>query len=75
MGEFNYVNRTYGLSLKRGSRCIYTGDGRPREGTVTSTDGAYINIRFDDAPRKVAGPFHPTWEMQHNLLPPPPVLP
>lgn len=65
MSAFDYINRNYGLSLRRGSRCVYTGDGRRREGTVASADGAYINIRFDDAPKKVAGPFHPTWELEY----------
>lgn len=66
MRSFDYINSTYGLSIKRGSRVTYTGDGRSRHGTVTSADGAHINVRFDDAPRKTVGPLHPTWEMQHE---------
>jgi hypothetical protein len=60
---FAYINRAYGLTLKRGSRVEYTGDPQPKRGAVTSADGQYINVRFDgDA--KPRGPFHPTWEMR-----------
>lgn len=66
MSDFDYINRTYGLSLKRGARVEYSGnDSRnPKRGTVMKSDGAYIYVRFDDAPNKVVGPFHPTWEMR-----------
>ena len=66
MADFGYINRTYGLSLKRGTRCTYTGGGLPRTGVVTSADGSHIRVRFDDAPHTVAGPFHPTWEMHYG---------
>ena len=64
IGAFDYVNRAYGLSLKRGSRVEYTANpSAPQQGTVTSASGQYINVRFDgDA--KARGPFHPTWEMR-----------
>lgn len=67
MGEFDYINRTYGLSLRQGTRCVYTGhrDGKPRYGTVAEADGQYIRVRFDDAHGIAAGPFHPTWEMTY----------
>ncbi len=61
MSEFDYINRTYGLSLKRGTPCIYG----ERPGRVVGSLGAHINIRFDDAPTKTVGPFHPTWEMRY----------
>lgn len=64
MSQFDYINRTYGLSLKRGSRCSYRG----RPGTVVSSLGAHLNVRFDDDPDRSQGPFHPTWEM---VYPPP----
>jgi hypothetical protein len=65
MSDFDYINRTYGLSLKRGSRIEYTGNPRSpaKLGSVTSADGHYINIRFDGEP-KATGPFHPTWELR-----------
>lgn len=65
MSGFDYVNHTYGLRLKRGTRCIYTGDGLPRLGAVTSSNGSHIRVRFDDDPNRTAGPFHPTWEMEY----------
>lgn len=67
MSEFDYINKHYGLSIKRGSRVEYTGSaGRePRVGSVTSSDGAHIHIRFDDSPKGPVGPFHPTWEMRY----------
>jgi hypothetical protein len=63
--QFGYVNRAYGLSVRRGSRVEYTGDPRgPKQGSVTSGQGQYINIRFDgDA--NPTGPFHPTWELRY----------
>jgi len=65
MGRFDYINRTYGLSLRRGSRIEYSGDkSGPRLGSVTSAAGQYINVRFDDT-GSTAGPFHPTWSMRH----------
>lgn len=63
--SFAYVNDTYGLHLKRGTRCVYTGGKEPRPGVVISAAGSHINIRFNDAPQRVVGPFHPTWEMQY----------
>ena len=64
MSNFEYVNLAYGLSLKRGSRVEYTGDkDGPKLGSVTSTNGAHIFVRFD-GDVKPTGPFHPTWEMR-----------
>lgn len=64
MNEFRYINDMYGLSLKRGARVEYTGDPLgPKRGSVTSADGAHINVRFD-GDKKPRGPFHPTWEMR-----------
>ena len=67
--SFAYVNDAYGLRLKRGTRCVYTGGSTPRHGTVVSAAGAHINVRFDDAPKRVVGPFHPTWEMTYPNSP------
>lgn len=72
MGEdqFDYINRTYGLNIKAGTRCVYTGDkgGKPRTGKVSHADPVdrhYIRICFDSVPGIAAGPFHPTWELQY----------
>lgn len=63
--SFDYINSTYGLSLKRGSRVEYAGDkdAGPKLGKVTAALGAYIQVRFDGE-TSPAGPFHPTWEMR-----------
>lgn len=42
MSGFDYIKRTYGLAVKRGTRVRYTGGKEPRLGTVTRADGAYI---------------------------------
>lgn len=59
---FTYINKTYGLSIGRGTRVTYTGDKKPWKGRVTSTRGAHIMILFD-GDKRARGPFHPTWEL------------
>lgn len=63
--SFDYINRSYGLNIRRGTRVRYTGGNAPRFGTVTEADGQYIDIRFDGAVGE-AGPFHPTWELEYD---------
>lgn len=65
MSDFTYINRTYGLNIRRGTRVRYTGGDKPRLGTVTEADGAHIDIRFDGAVGD-AGPFHPTWKLEYE---------
>lgn len=67
MSQFDYINKHYGLNIRKGTRLEYTGDPRnpSRLGTVASAAGAHINVKFDDDPSKVVGPFHPTWEMRY----------
>lgn len=67
MTAFDYINKHYGLNVKRGSRVEYTGSPArtPRHGTVVSSSGSHIHIRFDDEPGRVAGPFHPTSELRY----------
>lgn len=74
MSAFDYINRTYGLSLKRGTRCEYTGNPDPnkpvpRQGSVTRADGAHIYIKFD-GDKKSRGPFHPKWELRYLTIEP-----
>lgn len=64
MSSFDYINRTYGLTLKRGSRVEYTGSKTgPKQGTVTKAADGRVNILFDGETASV-GPFHPTWELR-----------
>jgi hypothetical protein len=67
MSGFDYINRTYGLSVKRGTRVRYTGSHAAkalggRYGTVTSADGQYLMIQLDGT--KASLPYHPTWELE-----------
>lgn len=67
MSQFDYINRTYDLSVKRGTRVRYTGSRAAKsvgglDGTVTSADGQYLMIRLDGA--KSSLPYHPTWELE-----------
>ena len=67
MSAFDYINRTYGLSVKGGTRVRYTGSRAAKsvgglEGTVTGVESAYLLIRLDGA--KSSQPYHPTWELE-----------
>lgn len=65
--DFDYINRTYGLSVQRGTRVRYTGSEAAKNlggrlGTVVGADGAYLIVRLDGA--KLSGRYHPTWEIE-----------
>lgn len=66
--EFDYINRTYGLSIERGTPVVFEGD---RPGTVTRGSGQYIYILFKGDKRE-RGPFHPTWMMEYPAQEPTP---
>ena len=55
--SLDYVNRYYGLDVKRGQRVIVDG----RDGVVTCGDGQYLRVRFDGAKHSVR--VHPTWRV------------
>lgn len=62
--HFQQLSDAYGIPAKRGARVRYSfGLDGPRIGTVVSSDGQYIRIRFESNPDRIEGPFHPTWEM------------
>lgn len=62
--DFSYVNRTYGVNYRRGTRIEFTGYGeRPLRGVIASSAGHRVNIRFDGE-QQIVGPFHPTWELR-----------
>jgi len=52
--SFEYVNKTYGLSVKRGDRVSLPGS---LFGRITSATH-YLNVRIDG--RKFSVPYHPT---------------
>lgn len=57
------VRKLYGVPAKRGGRVIYTGSGKPEYGSITSADGAHLNIRLDGMKHTMS--FHPTWELEY----------
>ncbi len=65
--SFAYINRAYGLSVKKGDRVEYTGDGTPRGGEIVSADGGYLRIRLDGDVH--SGRYHPTWALRHLSTP------
>lgn len=62
--SMKYIRKTYNVPAKRGARVRYTGDGDPRDGTIASSDGSYIRIRWDGEVL-IDGPYHPTWKMEY----------
>ena len=56
---FDYINKSYGLKIKRGTRVKMQG----QEGKVTGVRNAHVLILFDDQKKSV--PCHPTWEMEY----------
>lgn len=61
--SMEYIRKTYNVPAKRGSRVIYSGDGKEEYGTIVSARGGYLNIRLDGAKRPL--PFHPTWKLRY----------
>jgi hypothetical protein len=65
--SLDYIARTYGVPAKRGQRVRYTGDkgptAKPREGSITRADGAYLRIRMDGD--SFSNIYHPTWEIEY----------
>lgn len=61
--SLEYIRETYGVPAHRGGRVRYTGESASLEGTITSGDGPYIRVRFDD--RKMTVRLHPTWNVEY----------
>lgn len=66
--SIKYIRDTYGVPAYRGARVAYH-HGKigidPRFGTIVSTDGAYLRIRFDGDKRTYPAPFHPEWGLSY----------
>ena len=62
-GGMEWVRRNYGVPAKRGGRVEYTGDGRPKLGTIRSASGGHLAIQLDGILHTM--PFHPTWELRY----------
>jgi hypothetical protein len=61
--SFDYIRKSYGVPAKRGGRVEYTGSGKIEFGTITSANGARLNIRLDGLKHTI--PFHPTWKLKY----------
>jgi hypothetical protein len=61
--SLEYIRKTYAVPAKRGGRVEYTGDGHPKQGTISGARGSHICIRLDGSPR--TGLYHPTWELRY----------
>ena len=59
-GEFDYINRYYGLSLKK--YCPV--ESKTRHGQVVKGDGNYIFIQWDGETGP-SGPYHPTSDLTY----------
>lgn len=65
--QFEWINKTYNLNVKRGTRVAYTKPGHAgKVGRVTSVDRGYLRIRFDGDKKTYPAPFHPTWEISYG---------
>jgi hypothetical protein len=53
--QFEFINRTYGLSLEKHSPVIENRTGN--RGQVKRVDGTYIYIQWDSTPKE-RGPYH-----------------
>ena len=62
--SMKYIRKTYGVPAKRGVRVRYTGDPKPKDGAIVSSNGTYIRVRWDGQ-SKTDGPYHPTWKMEY----------
>lgn len=59
-----WIRKHYAVpAAKRGARVRYTGESKAELGTITSARGGHLWIRLDG--RKLALPFHPTWELEY----------
>lgn len=64
-GEFDYINRAYGLSLTKNCAVVQPSTGR-RGQVAGAHAGAqhYVDIRWDGN-RFASGPFHPTSDLEY----------
>lgn len=72
--SLDYINKSYKLNLREGTRALYSGEGRagrgPRFGTVIGANGARVLIRLDGD--EGSFPYHPTWRLEYDPQEPAP---
>ena len=59
--SLDYVNRQYGLALKRGSELWF--EGRPAR-VMSATN--LLHVRFTDEARPKTGWLHPLWHTEYS---------
>ena len=57
--RFSYINKSYNLNIKKGSRVMYGS----KPGTVIGARGAHVVIRLDGD--KNTGLYHPKWNLTY----------
>lgn len=61
-----YVRAYYGVPARRGGRLrLTTWNGQTRDGTIVSSPGAYIGVRFDDDTSRRTCILHPTCGIEY----------
>ena len=63
-GEFDYINNTYGLKVKKGTRILCTYDNT--RGTVVGADGGILKVAQDNGEVGKYSYYHPTWHMVYE---------
>lgn len=62
------IRRMYQIPAIQGARVRYDSDKvghAPKFGTITSSDGDYIKIKFDGDIKTYPAPFHPTYNITY----------
>lgn len=61
---FDYINKAYGLNIKKGDRVRYTLlSGSIKEGVVVGVHAGSLKIKMDSD--KYADIYHPTWNIEY----------
>jgi hypothetical protein len=60
--SMKFIQKHYGVTLKRGDRVLYSGENEPREGVIVGASGAYLRVRLDGD--RHVGLYHATWRLE-----------
>jgi hypothetical protein len=63
MKPFDYINRFYGLAIRKGSSVRQPSTGKM--GVVHKDEGAHIMILWNGE-GKPRGPYHPTYDLEYS---------
>jgi hypothetical protein len=59
--SMDYIRRTYNVPAKRGGRVQFTAAYDALKGTIVSSRGPWIRVRWDETGRVQT--LHPTWQI------------